>query len=136
MSKVLEEKKYNVKSTDLISRGYGIGNINFLTQKQIFKGDIITNPPYKYANEFILHALYLVQAKSKVAMFLPVRFLSGKKRSEIFKKFPPKIIYVASSRINCAKNGNFNTSDSGAMDYAWFIWEKGFSGNTQTKWFN
>lgn len=136
MSKVLEVKKYNVKSTDLINRGYGTGNVNFLTQKEIFKGDIITNPPYKYANEFILHALSLVEKKSKVAMFLPVRFLSGKKRAEIFKEFPPKIIYVASSRINCAKNGDFHKYNSSAMDYAWFVWEKGFKGKTETKWFN
>ena len=62
--------------------------------------------------------------------------LSVGKRAEIIKEFPPKTIYVASSRINCAKNGDFHKYDSSAMDYAWFVWEKGFKGKTETKWFN
>ena len=59
LSKVLEDKGYNVLSTDLINRGYGIvdNDSDFLNGKYYthtkFEGDILTNPPYKYAKEFV-----------------------------------------------------------------------------------
>lgn len=42
-------------------------------------------------------------------MFLKIQFLEGKKRNKFFKKYPPKYIYVNSSRQNCARNGDFIT---------------------------
>lgn len=53
LSKVLEEKGYNVHSTDIVDRGYGIGNVDFLKQDTSFEGDILTNPPFKYAEKFV-----------------------------------------------------------------------------------
>lgn len=45
--------------------------------------------------------------KNKVVMFLKVLFLEGKERKKFFEENPPKVIYVASGRLNCAKNGDF-----------------------------
>lgn len=43
----------------------------------------------------------------------------------------------SSSRLNCAKNGDFETyKNNSAIAYGWFIWEKGFKGDTIIKWFN
>ena len=61
---------------------------------------------------------------------------TGKERRKIFDKFPPKKVYVSSSRIKCAKNGNFDELDGSAMSYAWFVWEKGFKGKPTLEWFN
>ncbi len=38
----------------------------------------------------------------------------------------------------CAKNGDFASYDgrSSAMAYAWFVWEKGYKGETVVGWFN
>ncbi len=69
-------------------------------------------------------------------MFLKVLFLEGKARKELFNKYPPKTVYISSSRINCAKNGDFDTYTSSAIAYAWFIWEKGYCGETIIKWTN
>ena len=52
---------------------------------QDFSGDIITNPPYKYALEFVEHALNIVQQGRKVAMFLKLTILEGKARKAFFK---------------------------------------------------
>lgn len=60
LSEVLKQRGYDVYSTDLIDRGYGVGNIDFLNCQDMFDGDIITNPPYKYGKEFVEHALELV----------------------------------------------------------------------------
>ena len=139
LSKVLVERGYNVRSTDLIDRGYGEGGVDFLTQSEPFDGDIITNPPYKYATEFVYKALELIPEGRKVAMFLKLQFLEGKKRKELFLKHPPKVIYVSSSRLLCAKNGEFEqmrAAGGSAVAYAWFVWVKGFKGDTIVKWIN
>lgn len=144
LSKVLEEHGYTVLSTDLIDRGYGKGGVDFLgvTRSDIkadVPRDIITNPPYKYAKEFVEHALGISLDGTKVAMFLKLQFLEGKARKKLFEKHPPKTIYVASSRLLCAKNGEFQKMRDGggsAVAYAWFVWEKGYRGNTIVKWFN
>ena len=134
LSKVLEAHGYDVISTDLVDRGYGITPIDFLKETELFDGDIITNPPYKFAKEFIYHSLSIIPNGRKVVMFLKVQFLEGKERKKLFESYPPKIIYISSSRIECAMNGLF-TKES-AVAYAWYIWEKGYTGETVIKWFN
>lgn len=57
-------------------------------------------------------------------MFLKLTFLEGKARKELFKKYPPKVVYVSSSRLKCALIGDFNNTGSSAAAYAWFVWEK------------
>jgi len=136
LSKVLEEHGYNVASTDLVYRGYGTGGVDFLKSDVIFDGDIVTNPPYKYAKEFAQHAIESVTDGHKVAMFLRLQFLEGKSRRALFDKYPPKTVYVASGRISCAMGGDFENYNGGAQAYAWFIWEKGYTGSTTVKWFN
>ena len=57
LAKRLEELKYNVISTDLIDRGYGTTPRDFFNFEKGQIGseiDILTNPPYKYAKEFVL----------------------------------------------------------------------------------
>jgi len=138
ISKVLEKHGYNVKSTDLIDRGYGQAGVDFLSIDILYwEGDIITNPPYKYSQEFIEKALQIIKNGNKVAMFLPIQFLEGKKRKYLFKTHPIKTVYVSSSRLNCSKNGDFEKYGfNSARDYAWFIWEKVYDGETILKWFN
>ena len=139
LSEVLKKHGYTVISTDLIDRGYGTGGVDFLNCTEQFDGDIITNPPYKYAKEFVEHALSLVTDGHKVIMFLKLQFLEGKARRKMFEKTPPKTMYVSSSRLQCAKNGDFETYKQGvgtAVAYAWFVWEKGFNGSPTIKWFN
>lgn len=138
ISRVLEDW-HQVKSTDLIDRGYGTPGIDFLNCTELFAGDIITNPPYKYAKEFIEKALSLIPEGNKVAMLLKVQFLEGKGRKNLFIESPPIRVWVSSSRLNCAMNGDFTglrTSGGSAAAYAWYIWEKGFKGDPILKWFN
>lgn len=139
LSKIFEKAGYIVKSTDLIDRGYGEGNVDFLSDNIInWNGDIITNPPYKYAKEFVEKALNIITEGHKVVMFLKLSFLEGKGRKDLFMKQPPKIVYVSSSRLLCAKNAEFEKQKSigSAVAYAWYVWEKGYKGDTVLKWFN
>lgn len=129
----------DVYATDIVDRGYNDAIIDFLTYNGGWNGDILTNPPYKYAQEFIEHALSIVPDGNRVFMFLKVQFLEGKKRKKLFEKHPPKCVYVSSSRILCAKNAEFEKMRQGggsAVAYAWFEWQKGYSGDTTIKWIN
>ena len=134
LSKVFERHGFNVKSTDLIDRGFGQGGVDFLACTDKWHGDIVTNPPYKFASEFIEHALSLVDDGNKVCMFLKVQFLEGKERRKMFDMYPPKRVWVSSSRIACIKNGT--EVASAIQAYAWYVWEKGYHGDTVLKWFN
>jgi hypothetical protein len=126
----------DVYSSDLIDRGYGDSNIDFLNCIEETTRDIITNPPYKLALEFVQKSLELLRCGGKVAMFLKLTFLEGKKRKQFFISNPPKVLYVSSSRIICAKNGEFDKVTSSAVAYGWYVWEKGFKGETKIKWIN
>ena len=142
---VLKDYGYNVKVSDLVDRGYPETEVlDFLsiTGCSTNSYDIITNPPYKYAKEFVEKSLEISAAGTKIAMFLKLQFLEGQARKELFLTNPPKVVYVSSSRLGCAKNGEFRVGKDGelviesAVAYAWFVWEKGFKGNTIIKWVN
>lgn len=138
LSKELEKAGYHVYSTDLIDRGYG-GVIDFLVcpSPPLSGFDIITNPPYSKASEFVDHAMEIIDDEHKVAMFLKIQFLEGKARRKLFEKWPPKTIYVSSGRLRCAMNGDFEKyAKSNAICYAWFVWQKGYNGDTVIKWIN
>ena len=140
LSEVLKNHGYNVKSTDLIDRGYGEENIDFLDCQEPFDGDILSNPPYFCAKEFVEHALELVPDGKRVAMFLKLTFLEGKERKKFYEKYPPECVYVSSSRVQCAKGGDFEKYEKTgtATAYAWYIWRKGSdpSIDPRLRWFN
>lgn len=142
ISEVLKAHGYKVKSSDLYDRGYeGTEIIDFLTVRKEdidldFSRDIITNPPYKHAKEFVEKALEISMDSTKVAMLLKLTFLEGQGRKELFEKYKPKKIYVFRSRIDCWKNGIKPEKPQKAVCYAWFVWEKGFKGDPVIKWIN
>lgn len=136
LAKEFEKAGHTVYSTDKIDRGFGIVQDFLCTVAPLPQFDIITNPPYKYAKEFVEHALDISADGRKIAMFLKLQFLEGKARKELFRKYPPKTVYVSSSRLRCAINGDFDTCGSSAVAYAWYVWKKGYTGDTVLRWIN
>lgn len=117
LSERLSELGHDVVSTDLIDRGYG-------DVQDFFKADampdgcecILTNPPYKYALEFVQHSLGLLPDGGLCVMFLKTTFLEGQKRYErLYKTMPPKYVLQFSKRVLCAKNGKFATMRNGGV---------------------
>lgn len=140
ISEVLKAHGYDVSSSDLIDRGYG-DQYDFLKHDDyLYDEDIITNPPYKYALEFVDKALNSISEGQKVAMLLKLQFLETHDRAEFFKENPPRRVWVFADRIACAMNGNFEsvTSTSGkfksAQAYTWCVWIKGYKGPTELGW--
>lgn len=133
LSKRMENFGATVISTDLYDRGFGVSGVDFLNETTPRSPIIITNPPYKYAQEFVEHAINI--GVDKVAMFLKITFLEGQKRRRLFDKYPPKIVAVFSKRIQVAINGDPEMfKKSSAACYAWFIWEKGYTGKPAIQW--
>jgi len=126
------------KASDKVYRGYNCEIADFLMYPDNYRynGDIITNPPYRYAREFVEKALKMVADGRKVCMFLKLTFLEGKERGVFYESNPPQTVYVFRSRINCAYSGDFKQYHSSAVAYAWFVWEKGYKGGTKIKWIN
>ena len=119
----------NTISTDLIDRAYGESGIDFLQEHREVDW-IITNPPYSLATEFAQHSL---ECSKNVALLCKIQFLEGVKRYKFFKENPPKKVYVFSSRLKIYKNG-IKTNNSTMLCFAWFIWERGYKGQTAVDW--
>lgn len=137
LSEVLKKRGYKVCSTDVIDRGYGDKQIDFLKEKYLkddLMSDILTNPPYKYAQEFVEKSLEIQANGYYTIMFLKIQFLEGQARKKLFQKYPPKYVYVNSARQICYINGDMSKKMSSASCYCWFIWEKGWKGETVIRW--
>ena len=134
ISDTLINRGYDVRRSDIITRNRDIEQLDFLIYDgKEWQGDIITNPPYFCATDMVRKALSVVSDGYKVAMWLRILFLESKQRQQLFKAFPPRRIWVSSSRIPCSnRDGNFRGS---AQGYAWYIWEKGYKGETTIGWF-
>lgn len=89
MSEVLKAHGYNVTSRDLADRGFGEVADFLSADNRYWFGDIVTNPPYAFAQQFVEKAMQIVQEGSKVAMFLKLTFLEGKGRARLFENYPP-----------------------------------------------
>lgn len=140
ISEVLKEYYPNneIISTDLIDRGYGEGGIDFLTHNfnRTF-GTIITNPPFKYAKEFVTKGLEI--SDKYVIMLLKSQFLESKSRKDFLMNSPLKYVYVFSERQSTLKDGlelNPRTGKkwSTTLMLCWFVWEKGYTGEPIIRW--
>lgn len=138
LSKVFEAHGHEVRSSDIEDRcGNEVLDFLGIENWEPWDGNIITNPPYAMATEFVYRALQLVGGGKKVCMFLRTLFLEGRERKSLFLQFPPKVVYVFSGRIACLMNneGDFDRAGA-AQSYSWFVWEKGYQGDTIVKWIN
>ena len=130
-----------VYGVDIVDRGYPNTLVadflkhDFLGQKF---DNVVTNPPFSLAQEFLEKCMEVVNDGGKIAMFLKIQFLEGAKRREMFKKYPPKYIYVFVKRQAPWNNGSpvdeKGKSWSSTMCFAWFVWEKGFTGEPIVRW--
>lgn len=137
ISEVLKGHGHEVESYDIIDRGYGkIGDF-FKVDFEQGRYDIVSNPPY---NENLANIIKrcISLCHSKVALLMPLRYLSGLERyKSIYQIHPPARVYVYMERICIARNADFEKyNDPGANReiYAWYIWQKGYTGATELHW--
>lgn len=111
MAEVIRSHGKEVKSTDLVYRGYGIGGINFLNLnfKRTSRG-LITNPPFSDHNKNPLAEPFIEQAHrlgyEYIGMILKINYWNAVGRLPLFVKHRPVRIYPFSWRIDFTGDGN------------------------------
>lgn len=96
---------------------------------------IISNPPYNRAQEMAQLALDCTQ--DRVCLFLRLAFLEGKKRSVWLSNSPLARVWIVPDRVACIPGhllGAPQKKFSGAIAYAWFVWEHGHHGRPEIDW--
>ena len=123
MSRPLLEEFQRVDSADL--HDYGFGEVrDFLTYPYLAGSHdwVITNPPFKLAQEFIEKAMAV--AKCGVAILARTVFLESVGRYEaLFSNNPPTYFAQFTERVPMVK-GRVDRKASTATGYAWFVWKK------------
>jgi hypothetical protein len=89
---------------------------------------ILTNPPFRYAQAFVEHALQLVP---NVLMLLRLAFMESKRRSHILENAGLARIHCFSRRLPMMHRADWKgrKANSG-MCFAWFVWSRGYVGPT------
>jgi hypothetical protein len=133
MAKALKEYFRGVTSSDAYSYGYGHAR-DFLTDP--YDTDaydwVITNPPFRLAEEFVLQALRV--ARRGVAILARTVFLESCGRYDaIFSTTPPSKFAQFVERVPMLR-GRLDEKGSTATGYAWFVWEKEAVGTPRLMW--
>jgi hypothetical protein len=123
MSKVLHEYFGEVRSSDIHDYGYGeVSDFLSSKEKKNQYDWIITNPPFRLAEEFVLHGLKI--ARIGVAVLVRTVFIESKGRYErLFRDTPCSIFGQFVERVPIVK-GRVDQKATTATGYAWLIWQK------------
>lgn len=120
LSEILKQKGHPTVSTDLVSRGYGRGGIDFLTTRTLRAPNVITNPPFLHWQAFAQHALDL--GALKVALLGRLLLLEGWDRSAFFQRTHLTRVWVV-GRSKMRPPGTKDKGHGGMIAFAWFVWD-------------
>lgn len=132
----LRSAGYTVIATDLVDRGCPVSDAGcdfLLFDLGIDVGGIVTNPPFKLAQEFAERAL---DYAPYVALLLRLAFLESEVRRPFFERHPPAAIHVFSQRLPMMHRHGYDGprhSNSG-MAFAWFVWDAARGGRREISW--
>lgn len=133
MARVLKEYFREVQLYDAFDYNYGKIR-DFLTYPYEPNAVdwVITNPPFRLAEDFVLRALSV--ARIGVAILARTVFLESVGRYEnIFSKSPPTIFAQFVERVPMVK-GRLDQRATTATGYAWFVWNKKANGGPRLVW--
>src|SRR5262245_56028035 len=126
---VLTAAGHDVVGTDLVDYGVGFpGRIDFLIERAAPPGIecIVTNPPFKIAEEFVAHALELCP---RVVMLLRLAFYESSRRSHILENAGLARIHVFRKRLPMMhRDGWEGRKANSGMAFGWFCWDRDHRG--------
>ena len=130
---ISEYWKDNVYSSDLVDRGYWDINMDFIKQDIMpnWIQNIITNPPFENAINFVDKWMALLPEWWKMALLLKLAFFEGKNREHIYANYPPKTAYVFKKRLSFRRSWENSKYKWWFLSFAWYVWEKWYW-NTST----
>lgn len=137
MAATLAEYFRSVRSSDIAPFGFGT-QLDFLATSPdsidaIDRPDwIVTNPPFRLAEEFARRALRLADVGT--AMLVRTGFIEGAGRYErLFRDNPPAIFAQFVERVPILR-GRVDATASTATSYCWLVWVKSASLNPELLW--
>jgi hypothetical protein len=90
---------------------------------------IITNPPFKLAEEFVAHALAICPM---VVMLLRLAFMESDRRTSILENCGLARVHVFRRRLPMMhRDGWAGRKANSGMAFAWFVWDRNHRGATQ-----
>jgi hypothetical protein len=128
--KVLRASGHRVLASDLVDYGdpTHVSRVDFLMEREAPAGTeaIVTNPPFKLANEFVAHALELCP---RVMMLLRLAFLESEVRSPILDNAGLGRVYVFRKRLPMMHRHEWQGPKvNSGMAFAWFCWDRSYKG--------
>jgi hypothetical protein len=129
---VLRAAGHQVLASDLIdySQPTHFANRDFLLERKAPEGcqAIVTNPPFKLAEEFVAHALEL---SPLVIMLLRLAFMESERRCGILEGRGLARIHVFRKRLPMMhRDGWEGRKANSGMAFCWMIWSRGHAGPT------
>lgn len=134
MARPLKEYFNIVHASDVHPYGFGaVQDFLFPSDADHARWDwIITNPPFRLAEQFVLRGLEL--AREGIAMLVRTAFLEGGGRySNLFSQVRPYAVLQFAERVPMHK-GRLDPNGSTATAYCWIVWRKGQDSPTQFDW--
>jgi hypothetical protein len=130
--KVLRSAGHEVLASDLVDYGEPthFARRDFLMERKAPDGceGIVSNPPYKLAEEFVEHALEL---SPLVVMLLRLAFLESERRCGILEGRGLARVLVFRRRLPMMhREGWEGRKGNSGMAFAWFVWSRGHVGPT------
>lgn len=122
---VLRSAGHTVLGTDLVDYGAKFGVFagrDFLMELCSPFGCecIVTNPPYKMADEFVRHAIKLVP---KVCMLLRLAYLEGIERSDLIDGALARVWVFRNRLPRMHREGWTGPKATSTIAFAWFVFE-------------
>ena len=136
IANILKEKGHTITGFDIVDRGWPgtiIKDWLKVNERPEQEMAIIANFPYKDILEHTWHSISLLNDGEYLISLAKIQFLEGQKRKELFSYFPPKYVFVFSSRIKCLANG-IDDGNSSAICFCWYVFQKGFNGMPMISW--
>ena len=148
IAKELEAHGHEVHATDLIDRGYGAGDHDFLSPVTFTRvmlelpqlKHVVTNPPYSYrpgiGDKFVGQALrFARQRGGKVAMLLNIGSLAHPSRTMKWRNHPPAAIHICDD-LTCWPYGDRRQAGRYIAEhrYCWIVWIADHHGPTEVTW--
>jgi hypothetical protein len=125
--------RHALDESDLVDRGRGY-QLDFLKSGAV-AANIVSNPPFSVAEEFVAKALTL--AERTVAMLLPTKWIQGEKRARWLRTTPLRRVWFLCPRPSMPPGAVIlagEKPDGGREDFAWFVLERGYAGCPEIGW--
>ena len=134
ISRVLGAAGFEVFSTDLVDRGFGLGGRDFLANHTTLADHIITNPPFSpprgLAARFVEHALTRIRPGGTVCMLLRTNWEAPQAHQHLMARCCRK--YTFSRRLKMQRGGYTGKQRSPQLDVSWYVFANEHQGPTQT----